>query len=110
VIKEEIRAVVWECDGGKSPGPDGFNFNFLNNNWGTMMDDIVKAVGDFYKHEVWPKGTDASLIIFILLKKENPLGLGEYRPISLVGSIYKIISKILATRLKDVLHKFIDSK
>jgi len=28
--EEEVRGAVWECDGSKSPGPDGFNINFSN--------------------------------------------------------------------------------
>jgi len=27
--EEEIRAAIWDCEGSKSPGPDGFNFNFF---------------------------------------------------------------------------------
>jgi len=26
---EEVRDAVWLCEGSKSPGPDGFNFNFI---------------------------------------------------------------------------------
>lgn len=36
-------------------------------------------------------------------KKKNPQGLNGFRPISLIGCIYKIIAKILAIRLKGVL-------
>jgi len=42
----------------------------------------------------WPKGTNTSFISFVP-KVENPQKLGKYMPISLVGCIYKIISKIL---------------
>jgi len=27
-LEKEIRDAVWQCEGSKSPGPDGFNFNF----------------------------------------------------------------------------------
>lgn len=27
--EEEIKEAVWSCEGNKSPGPDGFNFNFI---------------------------------------------------------------------------------
>jgi len=33
IIEEEIKEVVWQCDGSKSPGPDGFNLNFIKNSW-----------------------------------------------------------------------------
>jgi len=46
--------------------------------------------------------------IALVPKKRNPLKLDDHRPISLVGCTYKIISKILANRLKSVLQKVIN--
>jgi len=44
----------------------------------------------------------------LIPKTENPLQLGEFRPISVVGCLYKIISKALSLRLKKVISKVID--
>jgi len=44
----------------------------------------------------------------LIPKCKNPSDLGDYRPISLVGCVYKMIAKILANRLKRVLNKIID--
>lgn len=41
-------------------------------------------------------------------KVRSPQGLNEFRPISLIGSMYKIVAKILAKSLKEVLVKVID--
>ncbi|XP_068476956.1 uncharacterized protein [Phaseolus vulgaris] len=32
-LEKEVRDAVWQCDGSKSPGPDGFNFNFIRKHW-----------------------------------------------------------------------------
>jgi len=32
----EVKEVVWQCEGSKSPGPDGFNFFFIKNNWDSI--------------------------------------------------------------------------
>lgn len=40
-------------------------------------------------------------------KVTDPLGLGDFRPISLIGCYYKIITKILADRFKKVIGKLI---
>ncbi|KAL2329555.1 hypothetical protein Fmac_017136 [Flemingia macrophylla] len=52
-------------------------------------------------------GVKASFIALIP-KVEVSTKLGEYRPISLVGSIYKIISKVIATRLSKVIHLVVE--
>lgn len=44
-----------------------------------------------------------SLFLTLVPKKKNPQGLGDFRPISLLGCIYKILAKVLATRLRNVL-------
>jgi hypothetical protein len=41
--------------------------------------------------------------VALIPKKQNATNIRDYRPISLVGSIYKILSKVLANRLKLVL-------
>ena len=41
ISMEEVRRAVWECESSKSPGPDGFNFNFIKRTW-----EIIK--GDFF--------------------------------------------------------------
>jgi len=46
----------------------------------------------------------------LIPKVENPQQLGEFRPISLVGCLYKIISTALSLRLKKVIGKIIDAR
>jgi len=99
--------VVKQCGGTKRPSSDEFNFFFIKTNWGIMWDDICKAIHSFHEFGYIPKGCNSSFITLIP-KKDNPGNLGDYRPISLVGCIYKIIAKILANRLKGVLQNVID--
>lgn len=39
--ENEIRAVVWDCEGSKSPGPDGVNFGFIKEFWELVKTDFV---------------------------------------------------------------------
>lgn len=59
-------------------------------------------MGEFYENGSLPRGSNASFIVLIP-KKDKPVSLKDYRPISLIGCIYKIIAKILAKRLAKVL-------
>jgi len=88
----------------EKPGSDGCNLFFIKTNWEIMGDDIYKAIHSFHEFGYIPKGCNTSFITLIY-KKDNPGNLGDYKPISLVGCIYKIIAKILANRLKGVLQK-----
>ncbi|XP_058761354.1 uncharacterized protein LOC131634746 [Vicia villosa] len=57
--REEIKAAVWDSDGEKCPGPDGFNLGFIQNCWNFMQEDIVKLVMEFHKTASLPKSITA---------------------------------------------------
>lgn len=103
---EEVKEVIWECDGNKSPGPDGFNLNFYKSCWDVVQRDVMNFLNEFAVTGMVPKAVYASFITLIP-KCLNPHRLEEYRPISLIGSLYKILAKVLACRLKKVLGKVI---
>ena len=69
--------------------------------------DVVSVVKDFASKSHWPRGSNASFL-YLVPKVENPQQLDEFRPISLVGCLYKIISKVLSLRLKKVISEVID--
>lgn len=67
-----------------------------------MKEEIMQLMEEFHDKGRIVKGLNFSFIVLIP-KKERSLTLEEYRPISLIGSIYKIIAKTLARRLSKVL-------
>ncbi|XP_035843953.1 uncharacterized protein LOC110931403 [Helianthus annuus] len=99
---EEIKKAVFECGSDRAPGPDGFNFRFFKHFWRLFETDFVNILEDFYLTGKINRGCAASFIALIP-KKKDPVGLGDYRSISLVGVVNKVISKILANRMKLVL-------
>jgi len=105
--EKEIRDAVWQCEGTKSPGPDGYYFNFIKKNWELLKEDFVAALSLFHETGCIPKGCNASFIALVP-KVRDPSKLEQYRPISLVGAMYKIISKVLTSRMKKVLPSLID--
>ena len=104
--EEEVKTAVWECGSDKCPGPDGLNFKFIKQFWQLMKPEILRFLDEFYVNGVIPKGCNASFITLIP-KVADPQFLNDYRPISLIGCIYKIVSKVLANRMKRVMHLII---
>ena len=107
ISEAEVKEAVRNCDCYKSPGPDGFNFGFIKFCWDVIKRDVLSAVQSFAEGGNWPKGTNA-FFITLVPKTVNPQLLNDFRPISMVGCMYKIVSKILSSRLKMVLDKVID--
>ena len=99
--EEEVRDAVWQCGGSKSPRPDGFNFNFIKKCWDILKMDLMEAVRFFQATGSFPKGCNASFIALVP-KVRDPSSLEHFRPISLVGAIYKIITKVLSIWMKEV--------
>ncbi|GKA88918.1 RNA-directed DNA polymerase, eukaryota [Tanacetum coccineum] len=76
---KEIRVAVWACGADKSPGPDGFSFEFFRKFWSLIGPDMFP---------------DSKFV-------------SDYRPISLIGSLYTVVTKILTLRLSLVISDLI---
>ncbi|GKD38229.1 RNA-directed DNA polymerase, eukaryota, partial [Tanacetum coccineum] len=102
VTNDEIKRAVWDCGTDKAPGPDGFTLGFYRLFWYIIESDVYDAVKHFFTYEDIPKGCNSSFIALIP-KIPGANLVKDFRPISLIGSLYKIIAKILANRLVGVL-------
>ena len=81
---------------------------FYQNLWHIIGDSVVLAVLDFLNNGNMLSDINNTNIVLIP-KVQNPESLSEFRPISLCNVIHKIISKVLAKRLKQVLPQIISS-
>jgi hypothetical protein len=97
-FEAEVRAAVWDCDSFKSPGPDGVNFGFFKDFWEDLKGDVLRFVSEFHRNGRLMKGLNSTFIALIP-KVDSPQRLNDYMPISLVGSLYKV----LANRLRVVI-------
>ncbi|GKV13733.1 hypothetical protein SLEP1_g24717 [Rubroshorea leprosula] len=102
----EIEEGLKNCAGGKAPGPDGYNFNFLKLFWNSIKEDFVSFFREFHQHSRLVRGLNSSFLALIP-KKLSPKELKDFRPISLIGCVYKLLAKVLANRLKVVMPEII---
>lgn len=105
---EEIEVVVKESDGNKSPGPDDFNFVFIKEFWYLIKNEVRIMFDQFHENEVVPRSF-LPYFVTLIPKMRNPFTLKEFRPISLLGCLYKLLSKVLAARLSLVMKSIISS-
>ncbi|GJW39889.1 RNA-directed DNA polymerase, eukaryota, partial [Tanacetum coccineum] len=102
VSRDEICSAVWDYEENKSPGPDGFTFEFFRRYWEFIRPDFCDAVEYFFVNGSFSKGCNSSFIALIP-KVPDAKFVNDYRPISLIGSVYKVVTKIMANRLALVI-------
>ena len=61
---------------------------------------------DFHRHGIFEKSLNATFLCLIP-KKTNAINIKDFRPISLMGNLYKLLAKVLAHRLRGVLDKLV---
>ena len=83
----------------KAPGLDGLPPLFFQHYWLSVGVDVTEAVLSCLTSGVIPPSINWTFITLIL-KVQSPKKVSEYRPISLCNIIYKLVSKVIANRLK----------
>lgn len=99
---EEVKAAVFGCDRNKSPGSDGFSFGFFQESWEFIKGELMGFLNEFYDNGIVNSSINHT-IISLIPKKTVSRFIKDFRPISLVTGVYKILAKILANRLREVL-------
>jgi hypothetical protein len=104
--EQEIHDSVFSIGPTKSPGPDGFTGLFYQKYWSLVKPVVLSCVWNFFNNHHLLQEHNHTFIALVP-KQMGPSTVHHFRPISLCNIIYKIISKILANRLKGLLHHFI---
>ena len=102
VTEEEVLAAVSGLNDDKAPGPDGFPIAFWSFSWDFVKEEVMGFFKDFFQNEQFVKSLNATFLVLVP-KGSTVEDLKDLRPISLVGSLYKILSKVLANRIKGVM-------
>ncbi|KAJ9556730.1 LOW QUALITY PROTEIN: hypothetical protein OSB04_011344 [Centaurea solstitialis] len=84
VSEEEVFNAIKVCGKNKSSGPDGFTIEFLNRFWGIIKSNLIAVVEWFWEKEELSEGCNTSFLTLVP-KNAQPMGLGDFRPISLFG-------------------------
>ncbi|KAL9669680.1 hypothetical protein QQ045_007227 [Rhodiola kirilowii] len=107
VTDKEIWSTLDYIGADKTPGPNGFSSSFFKRNWSTMGKELCEGVRHCLRYNALPKGTNAAYIVLIS-KSSQASKPEDYRPISCCNVTYKIVSSLLAGRLKEVLPHIIN--
>jgi hypothetical protein len=99
---EEVRKALESIGDLKASGPDGMPAIFYKKFWHILGEKVQAEVLEVLNGGDMPDGWNETTIVLIP-KVKNPEKFTEYRPISLCNFIYKLISKVLANRLKCLL-------
>ena len=99
--EEEIRVSLNLCAKEKAPCPDGYPMVFFQTFWALLKEGITNTIQFFHSNQIFEKSFNATFIA-LLPKKPRASELKDFRPISLVGGVYKIIARLLVERFKKV--------
>lgn len=93
-MDSKIKVMVSSCGNDRALVSNRFSFQFLMSFWGPFELDFIKKFQKF--HVSYSISTKCNYSLISLTPKMiGPLSLGDYRPINLIGCIYKKIAKVL---------------
>lgn len=103
VTDEEIRAAFFSLPRNKASGPDGYSPKFFLSCWSVVGGEVTVAVSEFFSSGRLLQQMNATNLVLIP-KIPNASKTTDFRPISCLNTTYKVISKLLADILKNILN------
>lgn len=106
-IDEEVKAMVFSLAKGKATVPDDFTVGFYQIYWDIIGRDITNLALTFSHNQV-DLGRLNQACITLIPKKDNLENISDYKPISVISGMIKIISKLLVDRLQTHMSSSVD--
>jgi len=106
-FEDEVWKIISSLPSIKARGPDGFTGKFYKTCWTKIKKDIMVAVSAVWSKKMANFEVLNSAYITSIPKNDDATNIREYRPISLVHSFAKLITKLLANRLVGRLDQLI---
>ena len=91
---------------GKAPSPDQFTSNFFHHLWDLIKGEVFEIIEESRDKKGVIKAFNTTFLTLIP-KEDGADSPDKFHPISLCNVIYKIISKVIANRLKPLLRSLI---
>ncbi|XP_059077196.1 uncharacterized protein LOC131876295 [Cryptomeria japonica] len=109
ILLPELEKVVFNMKKGKAPGPDGFPIEFFQEFWEIIKFDLLEVIQESHRNKQMLKSMNSTFLALIP-KMEGANRLAQFRPIALCNVVYKIITKLIAERLKPLLGSLISAE
>ena len=107
ISAEEIISALQAFPNDKVSGPDEYTKEFFVAAWPVVGAEFIISVQSFFIFGFLPTGVNAT-ILSLIPKTEEVQTMRDYRPIACYNFLYKVISKVLARRLKSILPEAIE--
>lgn len=105
---DEVKKAMIESNKGKTPGPDGIPLEFYQKFWPILGQEMTEVFNNIFLSNTAPGEFNHSVIKLIYKGKGPRKLLKNWRPISLLNSDYKILTKVLANRTASFLPDLIN--
>ena len=109
ITNEECKDAIKSMQNFKSPGTDGLQIEFYKIFWNDVSDLVLNSFKTSYSKQEMSISQKQSIITLLPKKDKDTKYLKNWRPISLLNTDYKIMTKCIANRLKKVLPHIIHS-
>ncbi|XP_010446053.1 PREDICTED: uncharacterized protein LOC104728823 [Camelina sativa] len=108
ITPSEVKNVVFELPINKATGLDGYCAVFFISHWGTVGQAVTDADLEFFSSSKLLKQWNAT-ILSLIPKNPNAQKVADFRPIACCNTLYKIVSKLLANKIKKVVPDLISN-
>ena len=109
ILPQEVDAAMHQLKAGKAPGPDGFSTTLYHQFWEILKEEVWQVVEESRALH-WLLPSLNATFIALIPKEDNSNTPNKFRPIALCNVIYKVISKVIANRLKPLFPLLISPK